>query len=306
MSKMTDLPPEWHQWIITNLQRNVPQSTLVADMVKNDFDGHFAVAVVAQLATTLMYLAQNSPSTLMENNGKVSGNVASPYTNFHYDQSRIPKENHFTIDGQLIHVVARTEKPDIVLLENFLTNEECAQLIETARPWLKPAKIEGIKPSGAKISEIRTSLECHLRREETETVARIEKRIATLIKKPTNFGEGLCITNTHVDDQSLWQTDYFSPEKQDYAKHLQRGGQRICSLIMYLNDIDEGGETYFPEIGFKCLPRKGSALYFSYHNKQEQLDRLTLYTGMRLNSGEKWTATKRIREREFFYKKDMH
>jgi prolyl 4-hydroxylase len=77
-------------------------------------------------------------------------------------------------------------------------------------------------------------------------------------------------------------------------------------MIMYLNDVEEGGEIYFPEVGFKCLPKKGDAVYFSYHNQKSQLDCAALHSSTRVTQGEKWVATKWFREKEYPYKNEMH
>jgi prolyl 4-hydroxylase len=62
---------------------------------------------------------------------------------------------------------------------------------------------------------------------------------------------------------------------------------------MYLNNVDAGGETTFPDIGLAVAARKGG--YFSYCDSQENLDRRTLHRGAPVNRGEKWIATHWLR-----------
>jgi prolyl 4-hydroxylase len=80
---------------------------------------------------------------------------------------------------------------------------------------------------------------------------------------------------------------------------LAMGGQRISTLIMYLNDVPAGGSTVFPEVGLDVLPRKGNALYFAYATEDGQLDRRSLHGGSPVGAGEKWIATKWIRQRPY-------
>ena len=68
------------------------------------------------------------------------------------------------------------------------------------------------------------------------------------------------------------------------------------SLVMYLNDVEDGGETIFPEIGFSVIPRRGHAVYFAYCNSRNQGDPLTLHGGAPVRRGEKWIATKWLRQ----------
>jgi prolyl 4-hydroxylase len=83
------------------------------------------------------------------------------------------------------------------------------------------------------------------------------------------------------------------------APHIARGGQRVATLIMYLNEVEEGGETIFPNIDLKVIPVQGSAIYFAYTNTNSQVDPLTYHGGNPVTKGEKWIATKWMRQREY-------
>ena len=79
---------------------------------------------------------------------------------------------------------------------------------------------------------------------------------------------------------------------------LQRGGQRVATLIMYLHEPEAGGATVFPDAALSVLPKRGSAVFFSY--SQPHPDSLSLHGGAPVLAGEKWIATKWLRERAFF------
>lgn len=80
---------------------------------------------------------------------------------------------------------------------------------------------------------------------------------------------------------------------------LQQGGQRIATLIMYLNDVEAGGSTVFPEVGLDVLPRRGNAVYFAYCTETGVLDPRSLHGGSPVGAGEKWIATKWFRQGEY-------
>ena len=80
---------------------------------------------------------------------------------------------------------------------------------------------------------------------------------------------------------------------------LSMGGQRVATLIMYLNDVQGGGSTVFPEIGLDVLPRRGNAVFFAYSDDQGRLDPRTLHGGSPVAAGEKWIATKWLRQRTY-------
>jgi len=80
---------------------------------------------------------------------------------------------------------------------------------------------------------------------------------------------------------------------------LARSGQRAATMVIYLNDVEEGGETVFPEAGFAASPRRGGALWFEYCNAAGQLDPRSLHAGAAPLSGEKWIVTKWMRQRPY-------
>ncbi len=58
--------------------------------------------------------------------------------------------------------------------------------------------------------------------------------------------------------------DYFDPANSGFQSILKRGGQRVASLVMYLNTPRRGGCTTFPDAKFEVAAVKGNAVFFSY------------------------------------------
>ena len=78
---------------------------------------------------------------------------------------------------------------------------------------------------------------------------------------------------------------------------VARGGQRVATIVMYLNSPEKGGGTTFPDVGVEVGPVKGNAVFFSYDRPHPSTK--TLHGGAPVIAGEKWVATKWLREREF-------
>lgn len=93
--------------------------------------------------------------------------------------------------------------------------------------------------------------------------------------------------------------DFLIPSNAANSESIARSGQRISTLIVYLNDVTEGGETIFPAAGLAVVPRRGNALYFEYTNSRQQVDQWTLHASAPVVSGEKWVVTKWMRARRF-------
>ncbi|KAA0044633.1 prolyl 4-hydroxylase 1 isoform X7 [Cucumis melo var. makuwa] len=92
--------------------------------------------------------------------------------------------------------------------------------------------------------------------------------------------------------------------------NLKRGGQRIATMLMYLSENIEGGETYFPKAGsgecscggktvpgLSVKPAKGDAILFWSMGLDGQSDPNSIHGGCEVLSGEKWSATKWMRQK---------
>jgi prolyl 4-hydroxylase len=133
---------------------------------------------------------------------------------------------------------------------------------------------------------------------QNDLVKKIEARIAEVTGTPVPNGEGIQILNYAGGGEYRPHFDYF-PDNTGGRVHTAKSGQRIITIIMYLNDVKAGGATVLPNIKLSVYPKKGSALYFSYFNSKGQVDPTTLHGGSPVVDGEKWIATKWIRERVF-------
>jgi prolyl 4-hydroxylase len=78
---------------------------------------------------------------------------------------------------------------------------------------------------------------------------------------------------------------------------LKRGGQRVATIIMYLSEPEKGGGTTFPDVRLEVAPKRGNAVFFSYDCAHPSSK--SLHGGAPVIAGEKWIATKWLREREF-------
>jgi hypothetical protein len=76
-----------------------------------------------------------------------------------------------------------------------------------------------------------------------------------------------------------------------------REGQRAFTVLVYLNEDLEGGETDFPRVGLRHRGRKGDALVFRNVDAHGQPDRRTLHAGLSPSQGEKWVLSIWIRDR---------
>lgn len=187
--------------------------------------------------------------------------------------------------------------PDLLVLENLLDTDECLALIAAARPRLQRSLTVALETGGEEVHDDRTSDGMFFTRGETGLVASIEARIAKLLDWPVENGEGLQVLRYGPGAEYKPHYDYFDPAEPGSATILARGGQRVATLVIYLQEPEQGGATVFPDLRLQVAPRRGSAVFFSYG--QAHPCSQTLHGGMPVLAGEKWIATKWLREREF-------
>ncbi|KAH0971045.1 hypothetical protein GBA52_023201 [Prunus armeniaca] len=141
------------------------------------------------------------------------------------------------------------------------------------------------------ISWVRTSSGTFLQRGRDKIIRNIEKRIANFTFLPVEHGEGLQVLHYEVGQKYEPHYDYFQDEF-----NTGNGGQRIATVLMYLSDVEEGGETVFPaakgnissvpcgmsylNVGkrdFLLNPRWGNALLFWSMRPDASLDPSSLH-----------------------------
>lgn len=196
-----------------------------------------------------------------------------------------------------VQVIHQSASPNILVFASFLSDSECDALIEEARPRLSRSLTVDTQTGGEELNPARTSDGMFYTRGETEVVRRVEARIARLLGWPQQNGEGLQVLCYGPGDQYKPHYDYFDPVEPGTPAILQRGGQRVATLIMYLQEPAQGGATVFPSVKINVLPKRGNAVFFSYPRAHPSSR--TLHGGEPVTAGEKWIATKWLREREF-------
>jgi hypothetical protein len=133
-------------------------------------------------------------------------------------------------------------------------------------------------------------------RGESALIQRIENRIAALPGWPVTWGEGLQVLHYRPGAAYKPHHDYFDPAHSGTKAVRHRGGQRVGTLMMYLNTPERGGATTFPDVALDVAAVEGNAVFFTY-DKPHASTR-TLHGGAPVVEGTKWVATKWLRERE--------
>ncbi|MBT2706792.1 2OG-Fe(II) oxygenase [Pseudomonas sp. ISL-84] len=195
--------------------------------------------------------------------------------------------NKIITEDRDINIIARLEEPLVVILGNVLSDEECDELIRISMDRMQRSKVGNVR----EIDDLRTSSSTFFHEGENDIVARIERRISHIMNIPIEHGEGLQILNYKIGQEYKAHFDFFSSTSKAASN------PRISTLVMYLNDVEQGGETYFPKLNFSVSPQKGMAVYFEYFYTDQTLNDLTLHGGAPVVIGDKWAATQWMRRK---------
>jgi prolyl 4-hydroxylase len=284
------MPADWVRWVDENIARGCTPESIINILVENNYDKNYVTRFVFGKLGKDKPLVIDLPTNLfVDSDQEYEYEVIGPKLN-----GPVVK----TTDRE-INVLLTVNQPRIILFDNVLSKDECEQMIALSKPKMKTSTTVNILSGESELHKNRTSSGTFFQLNETAFIARIDRRVSELMQVPIINGEGLQILNYQKGGEYKPHFDYFPPEKTGSKVHIARGGQRIATLILYLNNVEEGGETIFPKINLNVTPRQGSALYFAYTNSKNQVDPLTLHGGCPVLSGEKWIATKWVRQNQY-------
>ncbi|MEO5696508.1 MAG: 2OG-Fe(II) oxygenase [Burkholderiaceae bacterium] len=196
-----------------------------------------------------------------------------------------------------VKVLVNLLTPRVVVFGNLLSDDECDEMIALARERLARSETVQTDTGASEVNDARTSQGMFFDRGEHPVVRRIEARMAALLGWPVENGEGLQVLRYGPGAEYKPHYDYFDPAEAGTPTILQRGGQRVASLVCYLNTPAQGGATVFPDVQLDVAPVRGNAVFFSYDRAHPATR--TLHGGAPVEEGEKWVATKWLREGPF-------
>jgi prolyl 4-hydroxylase len=283
MAAPQQITPELRQWIVAQAQAGHAPEAVLKSMMESGWSED--VAVVALEETLRGFLAEHAKA----NNLPAPIIVPEP----------MAQEGEVVIDAgdRQVQVLAAMRSPRVVVFGDLLSHDECDEIVELASRRLARSETVQVSTGGSEVNEARTSEGMFFTRGEHDVVKRIESRIASLLQWPLENGEGLQVLRYRPGAQYKPHYDYFDPAQPGTASILKRGGQRVASLVMYLNTPARGGATVFPDVHFDVCPIKGNAVFFSY-DRPHPMTR-SLHGGAPVLDGEKWVATKWLREGRF-------
>jgi prolyl 4-hydroxylase len=201
--------------------------------------------------------------------------------------------------------------PHLYVMDGFLSPSECESMIKNAYPTLSTGSLVGDNIN-KKIKDLRFTVvpADRFTRVEHDVVDRIHDHIR--ISEP--HGEILQVSEYLPGQKYTLHPDSIGSSPGPHSM------QRIVTVLMYLNDVDEGGHTVFPrangqnqhitrhdtepwnleyicnlEDSFKVAPKAGRAIFWYNHHTDLSWDQNTIHGACHVTQGIKYVAQRWIR-----------
>ncbi len=188
------------------------------------------------------------------------------------------------------------DEPHIESLAGFLPQSICDYVISMAAPMLLRGKVVD-EHGGESVRGERSNAVMTFGLADSDFVLEmVNLRTARAAGMPPENAEGLGVLH-YLPGESYAPHADFIPDTPANAAQLAERGQRVRTLLVYLNEDFTGGETAFPRLDRQFRPPAGAALIFHNVDADGQVNPLTLHAGLPPTLGEKWVISKWFRSK---------
>jgi prolyl 4-hydroxylase len=181
---------------------------------------------------------------------------------------------------------------DLFVVRDFLTQEECAGLIRLIDEGRQPSTVLGDSPD----PDYRTSETCNLNPYDP-LIRQIERKITALMGIPRVHGETIQGQRYAPGQQFKQHHDFFFTDQPYWQEEEKAGGQRTWTAMIFLNQPEAGGQTFFEKAGVRISPRVGNLVTWNNMDGAGDPNFHSLHQGMPVEAGTKYIITKWYRER---------
>jgi len=187
---------------------------------------------------------------------------------------------------------APVDKAEVFAMTGFLEAAECARFMAMVDEVARPSPVFDDVRDG----QYRTSYSGDVDPSDP-FVRMIERRIDDLLGLPNAHGETVQGQRYMPGQQFHAHRDWFDPAEPYWDEQAARGGQRSWTAMIFLNDVAEGGETTFPDLGMSITPQQGTLLAWNNMRLDGTPNFETLHAALPPVSGTKYVITKWYRAR---------
>uniref|UniRef100_A0A3P9JBP3 procollagen-proline 4-dioxygenase n=1 Tax=Oryzias latipes TaxID=8090 RepID=A0A3P9JBP3_ORYLA len=188
------------------------------------------------------------------------------------------------------------DSPYIVRYHDVATEKEMETVKELAKPRLRRATVHDPQTGKLTTAQYRVSKSAWLGSHEHPVVDRINQRIEDITGLDVSTAEDLQVANYGVGGQYEPHFDFGRKDEADAFEELGTGN-RIATWLLYMSDVQAGGNTVFTDIGAVVWPKKGTAVFWYNLHRSGEGDYRTRHAACPVLVGNKWVSNKWIHER---------
>lgn len=179
----------------------------------------------------------------------------------------------------------------IYKIDNFVSPDICSQIIdfvESEKYWFI------YSPSGKKTVYLPNP-------GPPEFIVKLNNTMHQILNIPIANGEVMQCQIYEKGMQIEPHYDFYNPLIEKDKESLKKCGQRTWTMILYLNEVEKGGETHFIVPNIKIKPEPGKLVFWNNLDDNHQPNYNSIHTGLQINSGKKYILTKWFREYSIKY-----
>ncbi len=174
----------------------------------------------------------------------------------------------------------------------FLSPGECKDIIECINKSTRRSTLANDTDS-ALTSDYRTSETADLHDFPAELILDLDEKLEDLMELDPFLGEALQAQKYSPGQYYKEHWDFFPPRsKKQYQVYCEWMGQRTWTTMIYLNDVEEGGETYFKRLNLKVRPEQGLLLAWNNLYQNGKPNYKTMHEALAPVKGTKYVITK--------------
>lgn len=195
----------------------------------------------------------------------------------------------------------------IVLYQNVFSPLICRHFVLKFESHMQPSMIHDPITGKGVPNNVRTSTYLQVVNNHIDWFALdVERRLAQISGCPVENGEPLSVLQYCAGQEYKPHYDAFVGDEYATSAMLNDGGQRVKTLICYLQSAEQGGETAFSRQGIRINPTPGSVLMFNNTDNDGNLIKASYHSGLPVLKGAKWIMTKWIRANQSLYGKGLY
>ncbi len=184
------------------------------------------------------------------------------------------------------------DDPLVQVIDDFVTETERNHIMRLTADKLDTALVSAV--GAAKTSDGRTGSVAWVKHDQTPIVRGLVKRVSNLVGIPVRHAESLQVVHYGETQEYKPHFDAYDMTTEKGQQRTAKGGQRLVTALMYLNEVEDGGGTIFPKLELEVEARAGRMVIFHNVGDHDLEDltrhRRSLHGGSPVWGGQKWAC----------------